>query len=480
MKLPGDAGLAALCRVVRFEISELLSKRAAMRIMSSEMPGSVSARDARIAVIERGLSGCRRKAAEWLASYRQCLTDPAATLDAWQRFIQEEEEVLRLRPSRSQRELVRDFLQWRIRVLDQLGRRGEAIAVIQQSSLLKVSDADELAETLTWLIQRKAWTELDEVARTHQALIESHPLSLYLLARSFRDRQRPEQARELAEKAFQKTPDSDPQKRSLLAAQLVRGLMRDWAEREYLRVMETTDADSEESIKARVNLARVKHHWGEHKPAADLLEPLVKKVKADRNLRGHMYYSDVVGVYHFALGLHYQQTGDIKNARYHLERSFEKDPSNIDALIAMYRLEHDDEIWKDSIKKRIEHQIQSFDVAVRAMEQQYQRFQTPEVLEALAFELNQYAWMVGNTFGDYPLALARSQRSLELKPDYAGYLDTLARCHFALNDIENALAHQRRAAELEPFEGQIVRQLEFFEKTRAEKAKRNDAAANQP
>jgi tetratricopeptide (TPR) repeat protein len=470
-KLPNDEGLAALCRVVRFEVSEHLSKRAAMLVMLSNVPKSGPAVEARRDVIDANLSTSRRTAARWLKSYRDFLENPASTLEDWQGFKRHEEEVLRKRPSRIQRDLVRDFLQWQIRVLDSVGRRAEAIAVINESSLLDVSDAAELGETLEWLIKHKAWRELDQVARKHQPLIESDPYALYLWARSHLERDQGDRAAELAEKAFLMTPDDSPEKRLELAERLLQGFMRDWAEREYRQVIDKADVDSDESRVARFSLALHKHHWGQNKAAADLLEPLISSIKKDRNRRGQWESTRVQGIYHFALGLHYQESGDTTRAMENLKKALSADPTNVDALIAMYRLDGIDESSKASVRKQIEEQIQQFDVGVKAIEQQYQRQPSPELLEALGIMLNQYAWMVGNTFGDYQLALARSTRSLEIKPDYAGYLDTLARCYYAIDDYENAVLHQRRAAELEPHEGQIVRQLEFFEKEYAARQK---------
>ena len=83
-------------------------------------------------------------------------------------------------------------------------------------------------------------------------------------------------------------------------------------------------------------------------------------------------------------------------------------------------------------------------------------------------ELNQFAWLVGNTLGEKNLQLAEeairnSHRSLEIKPDAAGYLDTLGRCYYAKGDLEKAVRFQQEAAQLDPHSGLIREQLELFE-----------------
>jgi tetratricopeptide (TPR) repeat protein len=84
---------------------------------------------------------------------------------------------------------------------------------------------------------------------------------------------------------------------------------------------------------------------------------------------------------------------------------------------------------------------------------------------------NQWAWLVSNTEGDYAKAVEHSLRSLELSPDEASYLDTLARCYFAAGDLENAVKSQRRAVELAPHYQVMQRQLAQFERELAAKSK---------
>jgi hypothetical protein len=57
-----------------------------------------------------------------------------------------------------------------------------------------------------------------------------------------------------------------------------------------------------------------------------------------------------------------------------------------------------------------------------------------------------------------------SHKSLELRPNYAGFLDTLGRCYYAKGDLVNALKYQSQAVKINPHSGQIRRQLEFFKK----------------
>ncbi len=97
-------------------------------------------------------------------------------------------------------------------------------------------------------------------------------------------------------------------------------------------------------------------------------------------------------------------------------------------------------------------------------------------------QYNQDAWLIGNTEGDFELAIQYSQNSIELlknQPDELqfqepGFLDTLAHCYAGKGDLENAVKYQAQAAELDPHTMQISRALEKFkaqlEKSHSEKS----------
>src|SRR5690606_38654948 len=70
--LPADSGLAALCRIVRFEHSPLVSKAAALAILAPAAIGEVSDQSQlpdwkqREPIIENALARSTRPAANWL------------------------------------------------------------------------------------------------------------------------------------------------------------------------------------------------------------------------------------------------------------------------------------------------------------------------------------------------------------------------------------------------------------------------------
>ena len=156
---------------------------------------------------------------------------------------------------------------------------------------------------------------------------------------------------------------------------------------------------------------------------------------------------------HYYFAQHFASQGDFDKQRQYLEKAIAMDRTDADVLIAMFRFSSQDEAWKKRTQSLIEEATRTFRELIKA---------SPDDV-ALAYHYNQLAWLVGNTEGDYDEALKCSQKSLEIRPNMAGFLDTLGRCYYANGDLENALKFQSQAVRLEPYSRQIKRQLEFFQ-----------------
>jgi tetratricopeptide (TPR) repeat protein len=158
--------------------------------------------------------------------------------------------------------------------------------------------------------------------------------------------------------------------------------------------------------------------------------------------------------------MHFREQGDHDQAAKHLDLAIEHDKPqlhptptpiwDIDVLIGLHRLPDPPEDRRRTTEQMIEQTGAT-----------YKQLIEREPDEATNY--NQLAWLWANTDRNLKEALSLSLKSLELKPNEAGYLDTLARCYFALGDFENAVASQKNAVALDPHSGQMNRQLKQFE-----------------
>lgn len=156
-----------------------------------------------------------------------------------------------------------------------------------------------------------------------------------------------------------------------------------------------------------------------------------------------------------------------------MQKAIDSDPTDADVLIAMHRLPGADDAWKKMTAEKIGAVAADFKAEVEQFKQMVEMStndqQREQMREQLALACNQFAWLVGNTVGNYEEAVKLSHLSLEMQPNYAGYLDTLGRCYYTKGDLENAVKYQSEAVKFSPYSGQIRRQLALFQKELAAK-----------
>jgi tetratricopeptide (TPR) repeat protein len=97
--LHGGQGAAGLCRIVRFEKSELLSKYAALAILEYD-PQDSPGRERLARLLRKQLGLCRRTPAQWLLAYADLWDKPAEGLAALARLVDAEQQSLG--PSKSE------------------------------------------------------------------------------------------------------------------------------------------------------------------------------------------------------------------------------------------------------------------------------------------------------------------------------------------------------------------------------------------
>jgi tetratricopeptide (TPR) repeat protein len=246
-----------------------------------------------------------------------------------------------------------------------------------------------------------------------------------------------------------------------------KGLLK-WAEGEYRAVLGALEGNPRAADSPFVGytygllgeLLNDQQQFGE---AADILEKHVKTMRdkpRGRQARGVVERSpnQVTARMHFFRAKQHAAQKEPDKEIEHLHKAIALDSTEADVLIALYRAEQPKEAH-DAVCKKIRAAAELF---------KQRLITSPDDTTWM----NQYAWLVGNTEGDYDEAIRLSQRSVELagEEQMGGYLDTLAHCYAAKKDYESALKHQARAMELEPQSGDIRRAYDRFKRLRDEQA----------
>lgn len=503
-RLPDGEGTAGLCRIARFERSELLSREAAIVIIRPDLkdgmrgnfePGETDdeAEDGAPAaaskqekpggspqstapeIIDRELGESTRAASQWLRQYRLQLGDPAASLAAWPKLIDQEQQLLDQNSSETNSAVVLGLL-WNLAdVHRRLGDQEELLAIVGRMMELDSNDAEDTSvKLLQWFVNEQDWEEVDAFLNKYQDRLARAKESLYEAALARARQGKSDLAETLAAKASQ-IRGRGPLESVDIAFALARQQQFDWSVREYRSVIDSQQIDSHESIVARVLLSAMLHDHEQYKEAADVLEPLVKAIESKEGNVGQLYkqiqnfhersgrgdvpeLDSLITRYHFYLACHYEQQQDWKQQRKELEEAIRHDETDADVVIAMYRLQEADDAWRESTRTRILKLGNQFQQNIDENPNSYVFY-------------NAWAWLVSNTEGDFQKAIRYSHRSLELLPNEPSLMDTLGRCYYAAGDYANAVKYQRKAVRRQPYLQVMQRQLALFEKALAEQQK---------
>lgn len=349
----------------------------------------------------------------------------------------------------------------------------------------------ELTDAALWAIDHRLFDVITAAHAKHQSLFEKSPSLLYASAEALLESGQPELAVERTEQALALNPvvnSEDPEQPQLhpvlleshakahlrIAANLIERGLSDWAQAEYRKLIDELPLHDVESTTARWELSE---HLAELQQPAEvvaLLQPLVDRMEKDDDFRHKLMahdfdYQSLRSHLDFQAGLDLANKGDPAAASERMQNAFSMNPENIDILIAMYRLDWNEE-WKVDVTGQIESVLAEIDEDIDETQQTFRETgngrpgrQTAIREMLLANFYNQYAWLVSNTEGDYDLALKRSIESLEMSPGSDALLDTCGRCYYAVGNLPAAIVTQRKAVELTPNSPPLRRQLKMFE-----------------
>jgi tetratricopeptide (TPR) repeat protein len=460
--LPHDSGLATLCRLMRFERSPLVSKFSALLVIGQP---SAAARPwpERQKTIETNLAKNNGSGAQWLRAYIRFRNDPQGAAAQIDKLV--DSELVNLIPptGEAQRQNLMTLVSQMASILEfDFQRRDQALELLQKLSPIVINDQSSLASFADLLVQHQAWSLIEDLAQRAGGF-NTDPTLLYTLAHALRAEGKADQAEKTASRAFELV-GNNLDNHELMGKQLKRLGLFDAAEREYRHVINKAPQDTDLTIEAQAFLAEMLHDQERELEAAQVLQKQVDAMEKDatvlkriKDFGGEDYPDKERGQMHYYYACHQAAQGNLSEQKRELDQGAKYDPTNADILIALYDISAND---PERRKQAIE--------LIHAADKLFREGIGLQPTDPLQY--NQDAWLIGNTEGDFDLAIQYSKNSIELlknqSDDYQsqkpGFLDTLAHCYAGKGDWENAVKYQAQAAELDPHTLQISRAVEKF------------------
>lgn len=523
--LPDGDGIAPLVRIARFDSKDVVAAWAALGVLEMDDDG-LRDRGALARALQAEAGAGDRPPLQWLRLRLAGLDDPVAALGQWGEAVDDAAQPLLAThvadDDTHAARVVARLVRHQLRQCDVHGAAADVATALRRivsldENLPRQEDRETMVEVLcehgdrdgnlhgvcafyfdddptgfAGLCYVFAWSARHDRAGAaelllpdYQELAQKRRGPRYLMAVARRKADQPQAAEDESvaahEMELEDPFDLEATERRYIADLLAELGCIDWAMREYRGAIDACEFTDYTSVQSRYDLAQWLADDEQYAAAAETLGEFCDAIRDDEQVREKFYeewpysgwspkrYLSTLGGQRYLYAAYAAEAeGDVTTQRACLQEAVELDEQNPDILIALYRLEVDDESAKTKAMERIDRVARGFRRGIRSAEADG---------AVLASAYNQYAWLISNTEGDYDRALQYSLRSVELAPEESSFQDTLGRCYFAVGELDKAIAAQSAACEMSPHVQVMQRQLEFF---RAERAKRRaqENAAN--
>jgi len=483
----GEIGLPALIRLARFEKNLQLSRYAALSAMEprGSIPLAGSAEEISGPTrtqLAREIGDSTRAPLQWLRQWNAELEEGTFVRSTWEKYLADERQQLEIQgPARNtSAELILNFYRICATRAAVSGERDDARVLALQGIDRLLAKRQDLVQAVHWGLDLGLHEVVFELRQQSPERFLDEPELIYAVAEAFLktgDVERAEQSQREALELHPLPPLASAEqpnnaqddlrhaamrRREIIQMLRKRGLFS-WAIAEHQYVIERLPPSFCEAAIHRADQAMLLELLQRHRDVVDVLQPLVARMEQDALFRTQcqkefwLSLDDLSSQLHYHKALAASTAGEAQNA---FRIALSKGRDNPDILIAMYAHEGG-AAWRSEVLQQLEAILKLHAHQVRRGEENLKREgDSEETRAALAMACNQYAWLLVNTQGDVQLATQLSQRSLDLVPDQPDYLDTLARCYGSAGKLEQAIALQRRALQLDPFSPPFQRQLQ--------------------
>jgi tetratricopeptide (TPR) repeat protein len=320
----------------------------------------------------------------------------------------------------------------------------------------ETKDPNAALNLLALLVERNQPQRVEAEWKRCADWLAGDPRALYLLARAAGARGDRQMEKDFIATARSLSPQ-DPEQHLFVGAYLMQRRWLDLAAGEFQRVLEMVGADERDrafEITARLRLADIHSHRRQPDKEAEQLDTAIHlyKIFEERGAAGGVITDQVNNLKCRLLLIEAARHGKAGNPiaqEKALRETLKLTPNHPDAVIALVEL----------LRKR--GAAQEAAELVKATSEFYRARVNEQPDDAEGY--NNLAWLLANTDTSLDEARKFSQKSLELQPDTAAYLDTLAEVHIRLGQPARAVEFQKQAIELEPESLDLAERLKKFE-----------------
>ncbi len=479
--------LIALCRIARYESSERMSKFAALNLIETLIERLEPDKALKLVPhIREAMGDSNRPAAAWVATIVDAIELSEPNDLRWRELANDEYELLQKNPLETSNTIVTRLHHVIAIHLTKHLRREVALEIVRPSFELVTNKSKEVRSAARWAIDADLPELVSELAKRHGTLFASEPQLGFLLAEAQLAAGKTDLAEASAEaasesivrpnveQAFNLTvSDVIATTRESLGEDLNQRGMFDWAKKEYQKALQL-ELQPRTEFRLRVGLSTLQSDGEEYAEAAATLGEFLDKTKDNAverdRLARNVYYdaaNDLAflqGTFNYYSGMAAVQERQQAEAREFFLAALEHYPENPDILIALSQVVTPS-INDSEFHAAMQERVSAFHDEIAQDERELlraDRINRPTIEYTLAGRCNQLAWLLSKTGLRPEEALQLSRRSLELIPNYSIYQDTLARCYFAVGDIDKAIATQELAIKNEPHQRPMMRQLAEF------------------
>lgn len=487
-KLPLERGVAPLVRIARFDASDNVARSAAAALLDSAKYPLSPSHERALAEAVTDLNAKYGAGTRWAAEWLDLAATEAERPDAIAAWRSQSERLEQASESHQEGATlwIREQVLWRgLRAALRVDNAEAASQTVTTLLELEPEAAPRrLSRALEWVVDAGASQAAARLEQEHAESLRDKR-GLYRRAELALRFGRPEEAESLAAEAMAADAPLGTGPRAALetlygpagviALELRNRGRSDWAVAEYEASAGVFAADKPISgTEALVawRLAEIHYDAARYAEASAALSPLVAVCKTSQSAKER--YDNLPQVKYGYLprrgeleshtllcrALAAHDAGDGATAQAELLQAIRYDSDNADIAIAMHRIANPTEDFAKKTEQVTAEMKRLFEQRIWEWEESDNPNRDPR---KQANQYNHWAWLIGNTTGDYDKAVRYSRRSLQILPDTAGYLDTLGRCLFSAGRVEEAIEAQRRAVELEPAFEVMRRQLAEFE-----------------